>query len=680
MRESGTKRQERKAGRTDGERAGEGFRAIHAKAAQLVRLSLEMTAAAGSGHPTSAASLAHVVTALMYRHMRWDPREPDHPAADRLVLSEGHACPIVYAACADLGVAIGREGERRPMTRDDALSLRAIDSIVDGHPNPALGFPFFPAATGSLGQGLSVAAGIALAARLDGLSKRVFCLIGDGESREGQIWEALDFLVDHRLNAVCPIFNANGHGQTGVVSEQQWATTLEKKLAAFGVQPLVLDGHEPYEILNALEAHEAASAGDGKPVALVVRTIKGWGSPSLASQPSGSHGKPAEGDELEQALRELEEERGRHAGDGDGGGELEIRPIPADEAHRSAAQRAGASLPTMTEVLEGSGDARALREGGELATRKAFGLALRALGRARQDVVVLDGDVSNSTYAETFAKDEACRERFFECRIAEQNMASVAAGLASAGKLPFASSFGKFLTRAYDQIEMALVSGHPLRLVGSHVGVSLAADGPSQMALPDVAWFAALGRVRRDGRPLVWTLTPSDARSTYALVVGTAAVRESIYLRTLRPATPLLYGDDEHFELGGHKVLREGSDVAICASGYMVHEALRAAERLAADGIEATVVDLYSLPFDEEPVVELVRRGGGRALSLEDNYGGALGSALAEALAGSLPDAKLRSMFVRDVPKSGRTPDDVLADLGLSSDEVVDAARSLCRG
>src|SRR6266705_626140 len=272
---------------------------VHAKAIALIKLSLEMTTAAGSGHPTSAASLAHLVTLLMYHHMRYDPAYPNHPAADRLVLSEGHACPIVYAAAADLGLAIGQDPQHwRPMTRDEALRLRAIDSEIDGHPNPAAGFPFFPAATGSLGQGLSIANGLALAARLDGLDQRIFCLIGDGESREGQIWEAVDFLVDYHLTAVCPIFNCNGYGQSGRVSPQQ--------------------------------------------------------------------------------------------------------------------------APEVT--------------------------------------------------ATNFLHDAALQERFFECRIAEQNMLSCAGDLAAGSKLPFVSTSGKFLERGYDQIEMGLMSGFPLKLVGSHVG------------------------------------------------------------------------------------------------------------------------------------------------------------------------------------------------------------------
>lgn len=658
-------------GRADPERVA----AIHDKAIALVRLALEMTAEAGSGHPSSAASLAHLVTVLMYEHMRWDPKVPDHPAADRLVLSEGHACPIVYAAAADLAVTIVEDGVRRPMTRADARRLREIDGPIDGHPHPQVGFPFFPAATGSLGQGLSVAAGLALAARLDGLSRRVFCLIGDGESREGQIWEALDFLVDQRLVAVCPIFNANGQGQTGPVSAQQSAEALARKLEAFGLEPIAIDGHDPDAIARALARHaERCEAREGPPVAIVARTIKGWGMPSVASQTAGRHGQPVQDEALATALGELEAMRERLGAEPARSGtwrhavpeESPPGPRPPREAPRS-----------LRRALAAHGEEDALDEG-KLATRKAYGVALRALGESRGDVVVLDGDVSNSTYAETFGDEQDLAERFFECRIAEQHMVSCAAGLAEGGKVPFASSFGKFLQRTYDQVEMALIGGQALRLVGSHVGVSLAADGPSQMALADAAWCAAFARMRRDGVPLMHVLTPSDPISAYVLTLRMASHDGACYLRTLRPDVPQLYeDDDDDFPLGGQRVLREGGDVLVAAWGYMVHRALAAARTLADAGVSATVVDLYSLPFDEDALVALARRNQGRVLTVEDNAGGTLGAAVSDALARARGPFTLRQLHVRRVPKSGRTPDEVLAYLGLSDEDVVEAARRL---
>ena len=267
-----------------------------------------MTAAAGSGHPTTGASLGHLVTVLMYTHMRWEPNNPAHPSSDRLVLSEGHAVPIVYAACADLGVAIGKDkASWRPMTREDAMQLRAIDSVVDGHPNPAEGFPFFDAATGSLGQGLSVSAGLAGAAKLDGLDKRIFCIIGDGESREGQNWEAIDFIKDHNLKAVCPIFNSNVWAQSDKVSPQQSAEELTKKLEAYGFKVLVIDGHNPTAIQEALSQHaQTMHDPQAAPTAIVAKTVKGWKQPERA-RAWRHHGKPAEGDDLTKALAELDE-------------------------------------------------------------------------------------------------------------------------------------------------------------------------------------------------------------------------------------------------------------------------------------------------------------------------------------------------------------------------------------
>src|SRR5919109_3044047 len=300
---------------------------VHAKAIALTKLSIDMTSAAGSGHPTSAASLAHLVTVLLYHHMRYDPADPGHPTDDRLILSEGHACPIIYAAAADLGMAIGRDRAHwRPMRREDALKLRDIASEVDGHPNPAEGFPFFPAATGSLGQGLSIAAGLALAARLDKLDKRIFCLIGDGESREGQIWEALDFIVDYHLTAVCPIFNCNGYGQSDRVSRQQSPEVMTAKLRGAGFDVRVIDGHHPTEIRQALQEHTTHSQNaDAKPFAIVAKTIKGWGFSAVLG--SNVHGQPVPKSDQDKAVAALDA-MAQQVGAAWSEGELRIPPIP----------------------------------------------------------------------------------------------------------------------------------------------------------------------------------------------------------------------------------------------------------------------------------------------------------------------------------------------------------------
>jgi len=643
---------------------------VHAKAVELTKLNYEMTAAAGSGHPTTGASLAHLVTLLMYHHMRWEPANPGHVSSDRLVLSEGHAVPIIYAACADIAAVIEVDGTRRPMTTEDAMALRAIDSVVDGHPNPVEGFPFFDAATGSLGQGLSVAAGIAAAARIDGLDKRAFCIIGDGESREGQIWEALDFIKDYNLKAVCPIFNANAYGQSDAVSPQQSAERLVAKLEAAGFTALSIDGHHPTQIHEALTKHtEAVHDPEADPVAIVARTVKGWGSPS--QQGHGHHGKPATGDDMTKTLEELEQmalEVGAAADT-----PLQIGTISGTKPPPTE-RGAVMSFAEATEPL-GLGEQFANHR---MATRRAYGLALRALGLANPDIVALDCDVKNSTFADDFYKDEQLKPRFFECRIAEQNMMSVAVGLHAAGKVPFTSTFGKFVTRAYDQIEMAVNSGANVKIVGSHCGITLAADGPSQMALPDVAWFRSFTTVtNQNGQPAFYLLQPSDAYQAYALTIAMAEHDGPVYMRTLRPEVEFIYGQNDKFQLGGHEVLTPGRDLLILASGYMVHEANKALDKLDAQGVGATLVDLYSLPFDEEAILDLANENNGMILTIEDNYGGGIGSAVADAVSADGGGFNVCQMHVRRIPKSGKTPEDVLEYCGLTADHIVAKAMSL---
>ena len=644
---------------------------VHAKAIELARLGYEMTSAAGSGHPTSAASLAHLIVVLMYQHLRYEPSNPVHPCSDRLVLSEGHAVPIVYAACADLGVYIGRNKDQwHPMTQEEALALRAIDSVVDGHPNPIEGFPFFDSATGSLGQGLSMAAGLAASARLDGLDKRVFCLIGDGESREGQIWEAVDFLRDHNFKAVCPIFNCNEWAQSDSVSPQQNHETTAKKLEAAGFQAFVIDGHNPSEIQDTLSEHAHAQFDpQSQPVAIVARTIKGWGSPS--QQGGGHHGKSVDGDDLAAVLEELEQTSKQIGAVADT--TLKIGIMSVKKPPPSTAE----SIATFPQSLEQFGLAGVL-EKGKYATRKAYGVAIRALGHSRGQVVALDADVKNSTFAEMFSQDEALAERFFECRIAEQNMVSVAVGLSAGGKVPFCSTFGKFFCRAYDQIEMALNSGANIKIAGSHVGISLAADGPSQMALPDVAWFRSMATIKRhNGTPGFYVLQPSDAYQAYALTLLAADYEGPCYLRTLRPDTEFLYGEKDKFSLGGHEVLTEGRDLLIIATGYMVHEANKAIDQLDAQGVDATLVDLYSIPFNAEAILDLANENNGMVLTLEDNYGGGAGSAIADVAAADGGGFTVRQMFVQHLPKSGRTTDEVMAYCGLSADHIAAEAMSM---
>lgn len=638
---------------------------FHAKALAIGRLAVEATTAAGSGHPTTALSLAHIVSVLMYRVMRWDPKDPGHRGSDRLVLSEGHAVPIIYAACADLGAAISPGGKRRAMTRDDLMSLRAIGSPIDGHPNPPLGFPFFDAATGSLGQGLSVAGGLGCAARLDQLGKRIFCIIGDGEAREGQIWEAMDFVADQRLENVVAIFNCNTLGQSDFVSEAQDWRHLERKAKAFGWDAVAIDGHDP----DAIEAALAPQRGAIR--AIIARTVKGWGAPSLGGP--GHHGTPVPKEKLATVLAELDETARRLGAD----------KVDADElahaftiASPEAAPQKPAARKPATFAAARAADPK-LAQATSLSPRRAYGMALKALGDADEAVVALDGDVKNSTYALDFAK--AHPARYFEGRIAKQNMVSAASGLAAAGKTAFVSTFGRFLERAFDEIEMAVIGGLPVKLVGTHVGVTLAADGPSQMSLADIAFMRALAHAR-DARekPAMVVLTPADAVSAYALVLAMAKHDGAAYLRAVRADLPLLYEGDAAFALDGHKLLRAAGRPAVilAASGYLVHSCLKAADTLAARGIAAAVIDAYALPFDTVPVLDLARRAGCAVLAVEDNYVGALGSELAEAAAAA-PGVAVQSLAVRIIPKSGRSADDVLAYARLSLGDIIAAAERL---
>jgi transketolase len=652
--------------------------AVHKKAIEIGKLSVEMTTAAGSGHPSTALSLAHLVTVLMYHQMRWDPKDPWHPAADRLVLSEGHAVPILYAAYADLGGLIvptgkGREAAR-PMTRDDAMTLRAIESPIDGHPHPQVGFPFADAATGSLGQGLSVAAGLGAAARQDKLDRNVYCIIGDGESREGQIAEAMDFIADHALTNVVPIFNCNELAQSDYVSPQQSAEVLAKKAEAYGFIARVIDGHDPRAIRDALRELPVVRNGH-KPLAIVARTVKGWGSRS--EQGMGKHGTPVKKDKMKAIFAELDETAG-DLGVADykpRPGELTIAPPPAREPAAAAAAAGGApiKIAPFAEGLAMVGLDKDFAAGKPIAPRKAYGAALVALGATGDPrVVALDADVKNSTHAEWFAKRYPAQ--FLECRIAEQNMYSVAAGLSAAGKIPFTSTFAKFVARGYDQIEMAIISGANLKITGSHAGVTLAADGPSQMSLPDVAFFRSMCHVKNfNGGPAVRYFFPADAVSCYRIVELMANVDGACYLRTLRAETPVLYKPDDTFEVGGFKVLREGKDLVFVAAGYMVHECLRAADELARQGRKAAVVDAYSMPLKTDELLQFAARSGGRIITVEDNYAGGLDAEIATAIANTGDEITLKNLHVNRIPKSGREPQDVLDYLDLGVRAIVAA-------
>ncbi len=640
-------------------------RAIPPRVIEMGKNIVRMTTAAGSGHPSSALSLVHVVGALMYNQMHYDPANPWHPGNDRLVLSEGHAVPVVYAAYADLGGVVGRSPEsQRALTLDDLLTLRELDSVLDGHPNPAEGFPFFDAATGSLGQGLSVGAGLGLAARLAGLDKRIFVIIGDGECREGQIWEALDFIVDHDLTCVCPIFNCNGQGQADYVSPQQSAKTLAGKLKAYGFKVDVVDGHDLGEVTRALKK----VGKKGKPTAVVAKTEKGWGVKSLKAHTN--HGKPLPTADVDAAIESLDRTAAK----------LEIVPcevVPRPRAPRSATvpdRAAKIVLGPFAEAMERAGMSEAVAKN-KLSTRRAYGAALLALGHADDRIVAVDGDVSNSTFADLFAR--AFPGRFFECKIAEQNMISVAVGLAAGGLIPFASTFAKFLSRGYDQIEMAAITRANVNLVGSHSGASLGADGPSQMSLPDMGFFRGYTQAEdgRGNRAAV-IFHPADAVAAYRLTELAANTPNLCYVRTHRPDVPLIYSQDAGFTIGGSCQLTEGDGPTVVSSGYMVTVCMEAVRELEGSGLRCNLFDAYCLPLDAEPILAAARRANGKILVVEDNFVGGFYSALAEAAA-EAGDVRVFGLTCPRVPKSGKTGDVVLASLGLGPQAVVGRARTL---
>ena len=643
--------------------------AVNAKAVELGKLSVKMIDAAGSGHPSTALSLCHLTTVLMYHQMRFDPADPRHPTADRLVLSEGHAVPIVYAACADLGVVADFSqygGKERPLTVDDVMELRAIPSPVDGHPHPQVGFPFFDAATGSLGQGLSVAAGLGSAAKLAGSPRNIYCIIGDGESREGQIWEACDYIVDNALTNVVTIFNCNALAQSDYVSPQQSSETTADKLMAYGFIVRVIDGHNPDSIKSVLDELPVIQNGQ-RPLAIVADTVKGWGAAS--DQGMGHHGKPVSDpqviyDELDETLKSLT------------GGEKSKYELKVSEPATGGNVPAGRDKPadikaaSFKEAMEAAG--KGDKVGKKFAPRQAYGVALVALGNASERIVATDADVKNSTHAEDFYK--AFPHRFFENRIAEQNMISLCVGLSAGGYIPFASTFAKFVMRAYDQLEMAVISGANFKVTGSHAGVTLAADGPSQMSLPDVAFFRSFCHTKNfNGEPAVRYFFPADAVSAYACTTLMANLDGCCYQRTLRANTaPLYKSDDTDFAVGGHRVVREGKAMTFAAAGYMVHECIKACEE---QGLDATVVDCYSLPLDSEPVLAIAEKTNGKLVTVEDNYTGGLDAELATAIATSGSTVRLQNLYVNQIPKSGRTPEAVLDYLSLDAAAIAKAVK-----
>jgi len=591
--------------------------------------SVQMSAAAKSGHPTSAMSAADLVAVLLDGYLRFDFSEPKSPANDRLVFSKGHASTLLYAIFRAAGVV--SEGE--------LLHYREHGSMLEGHPTPLI--PWVDVATGSLGQGLPIGVGMALAAKkLEQLPTRVWVLCGDSEMAEGSMWEAFEHASHYGLDNLTAIIDVNRLGQRGETMVGWDLDTYAARAEAFGWNAVEVDGHD----VDAIDAAYAqAVATTGRPTVVVARTKKGKGVAAVEDE-NGFHGKPL--DDPEAAIAEL-------------GGLRDIRIEVATPEVTASARPAASALELPRYEL-----------GTEVATRKAYGDALAALGAARPDVVVLDGEVSNSTFAETFAK--AHPERYFEMYIAEQQMIAAAVGLQAVGWRPFASTFAAFLARAYDFTRMAAVSRATLALCGSHAGVSIGEDGPSQMGLEDIASFRAI-----HGSTV---LHPCDANQTAKLVAAMAETEGISYLRTLRPATPVLYSADEEFAVGGSRVLRssDNDEVALIGAGITVHQALAAADALAEDGIAARVIDLYSIkPLDAGTLAAAVEATGGRLVTIEDHWAeGGLGDAVLDALADLEEPPRVVKLAVREMPRSG-TPEECLAAAGIDAEHIAAAAREL---
>ena len=605
---------------------------LHDLAGQLRVDSIRASTAAGSGHPTSSMSAADLMAVLLARHFRYDWERPDDPANDHLIFSKGHASPLLYSMFKAAGV----------VSDEELISgYRRFGSPLQGHPTPRL--PWVDVATGSLGQGLPDGVGVALAGRyLDELPYRVWVLCGDSEMAEGSMWEAFDKAAYYRLANLTAIVDVNRLGQRGP-TELGWDLDgYARRIEGFGCRAIPIDGHD----LGEIETAFAQMADADRPTVILARTRKGRGFSEIEDR-EGWHGRPLPAEMAERAVVELGGER-----------HVTVRgPRPAGGSPRTR--------PSAEVILP------RYAMGAKVATRKAFGESLAAVG-ARSDVVALDGEVDNSTHAEDFAK--AYPERYFEMFIAEQQLVAAAVGLSVRGYVPFAATFAAFFTRAYDFVRMAGISEVSIRLCGSHAGVEIGADGPSQMALEDLAMMRAV-----HGSTVLY---PSDATSTAGLVREMAERTGVVYMRTTRGAYPVLYGPDEAFPIGGAKVVRSSShdQVTLVGAGVTLHNCLAAADQLGRDGIAARVVDLYSVkPIDTETLVTAAAATGDRLVVVEDHYpAGGIGSAVLEALNDAGHPARLVHLAVRGLPGSG-TPAELMDAAGISTGHVVQAAREVLR-
>lgn len=604
------------------------------KAARLRIHSIESTTAAGSGHPTSCASAAEIMSALFYSVMR--PNESGEGYRDHFILSKGHAAPILYAAWAECGA----------IPKESLLTLRSFDSDLEGHPTPRLSF--VDVATGSLGQGINAGVGMALNSKFVTHSgERTYVLLGDGEMAEGSVWEAAEVASYYGLNSLCVTIDINRLGQSGPTMLEHDLQRYDARWRSFGWQVFPVDGHNLSELLTA---YEAAGKTVDRPSVVLARTHKGKGIPGIEDK-NGHHGKPLTREEMDKAVKELRKQCQEPP---PAWGPLKL-PERLQEHHYIATSLPAPPYSTGSKPV---------------ATRKAFGDALAALAPIISDVVVLDGDVKNSTYTEAF--QEVAPDRFFEMFISEQNMVGAAMGLAARGRIPFAATFACFLTRAYDFIRMAAISGSNIKLVGTHAGISIGEDGPSQMGLEDLAMFLA--------EPNFTVLYPSDAVSTWHATAMLAGIQGPAYMRVGRPANEVLYSRDEKFALGQCKILRSSPDdqVTIVAAGVTVFEALKAYDELAKRGTPVRVVDLFSLrPLDRNALLEAVKTTQGRLVVVEDHYShGGLGNLVCSTLTEEGESLMFRSLAVRQIARSG-PPERLMEAFGISASHIVGAVQSL---
>lgn len=600
--------------------------------------SIVATSEAGSGHPTTCMSAADLTAAVFFYAMRYEVASPKNPANDRFVLSKGHAAPLLYAAWAEAGAF--------PVER--LKTLREFTSDLEGHPTPHL--PWVEVATGSLGQGLSCGVGMALNSKyLDKIDNKIYVLMGDGEAAEGAIWEAAEIASYYKLDNLIGLLDVNGLGQSQRTMYDHDTEVYRSRFEAFGWHAISIDGHDMAQIIAALD--EAMKVSN-KPSIIVAATKKGKGV-SFIEDKNGWHGKALKkGEEMDRALAELEARSVNTNG-------LKVRPPEGRSIPAPASDGASSKQGNVASTYS---------LGQEIATREAYGDALARLGDDNARVVALDGDTKNSTYSEKFMK--AHEGRFFESFIAEQNMVSAAVGLGAMGKIPFVSAFACFLSRAYDQVRMAAISQANLKLCGSHSGVSIGEDGPSQMALEDLAMFRAI-----EGSTVIY---PSDAVATEHAVRIAAEHPGIVYIRTSRPKTPVIYSGDEQFELGRAKVIRKSEEdkVTIVGGGVTLFEALAAYDELKADGISVRVIDIFSLkPIDEETLRSSGQETNNLIITVEDHSGaGGIGEAVAHAV--SPAGIRVHQLSVNEVPRSGK-PEELLAAYGIDRSAIVRAVKSL---